>query len=96
MNIVFGKYTFASIENYQLKAMLGKLVGNFSDYFVPGTTTTKAEFTSSLNNLTFVNHFSSRFFPILSASYPSLFDVSNAFGVCGILFLERASARSCQ
>ncbi|EMR84457.1 putative abc transporter protein [Botrytis cinerea BcDW1] len=52
MNIVFGKYTFASIENYQLKAMLGKLVGNFSDYFVPGTTTTKAEFTSSLNNLT--------------------------------------------
>ncbi|TGO79257.1 hypothetical protein BELL_0038g00020 [Botrytis elliptica] len=32
--------------------MVGKLVGNFSDYFVPGTTTTKAEFTSTINNLT--------------------------------------------
>ncbi|KAF7949614.1 uncharacterized protein EAE97_003123 [Botrytis byssoidea] len=32
--------------------IFGKLVGNFSDYFVPGTTTTKAEFTSTINNLT--------------------------------------------
>ncbi|KAF7938211.1 hypothetical protein EAE99_001883 [Botrytis elliptica] len=35
-----------------MNIVFGKLVGNFSDYFVPGTTTTKAEFTSTINNLT--------------------------------------------
>ncbi|KAF5878245.1 putative abc transporter protein [Botrytis fragariae] len=35
-----------------MNIVFGKLVGNFSDYFLPGTTTTKAEFTSTINNLT--------------------------------------------
>ncbi|TGO92120.1 hypothetical protein BPOR_0010g00320 [Botrytis porri] len=35
-----------------MNIVFGKLVGNFSDYFLPGTTTTKAQFTSTINNLT--------------------------------------------
>ncbi|RAL63450.1 hypothetical protein DID88_003870 [Monilinia fructigena] len=35
-----------------MNIVFGKVVGNFSDYFIVGSTTTKAEFTSTINRLT--------------------------------------------
>ncbi|ESZ97484.1 hypothetical protein SBOR_2173 [Sclerotinia borealis F-4128] len=35
-----------------MNIVFGKVVGNFSDYFIVGSTTTKAEFTNSINKLT--------------------------------------------
>ncbi|KAF7879083.1 hypothetical protein EAF04_000283 [Stromatinia cepivora] len=54
-----------------MNIVFGKLVGNFSDYFLPGTTTTKAEFTSTINRLTlFVTYL---FIARWALSYISMF-----------------------
>ncbi|KAG9230574.1 P-loop containing nucleoside triphosphate hydrolase protein [Amylocarpus encephaloides] len=49
MNVVFGIFCQSKSAILSAHQLLGQLVGNFNDYFTPGTTLTQASFERSIN-----------------------------------------------